>query len=300
MAIGARNITTTGQIGDGREAAAVQYVLAHARPGDVDDAIATIDRFAYEKSFLINVGDEKGRILDAAVQRADPDLALELGTYCGYSALRIARAAPRATRLMASVEADRQVIERSATTSAGSPPGTERSMMFGGVRTASHALAAPRSQGRARSPCRTNRSRPPDLPAVARRVAVVSGMQQLAGEAVHPGPLGNGWRVLVSGRDDDLTRVDICGGGPQMPPARLSVDAMDLGAQPQLDAGFVGVPVRSATTGRGWGTSASPRYRRFGRCENGRPVAEPVVRPPGRTHRLGTVDQHGRTPRHQT
>ena len=97
MAIGARNITTTGQIGDGREAAAVKYVLAHARPGDLDDAIATIDRFAYEKSFLINVGDEKGRILDAAVQRADPDLALELGTYCGYSALRIARAAPRAT-----------------------------------------------------------------------------------------------------------------------------------------------------------------------------------------------------------
>ena len=59
--------------------------------------IATIDRFAYEKSFLINVGDEKGRLLDAAVRRADPELALELGTYCGYSALRIARAAPGAT-----------------------------------------------------------------------------------------------------------------------------------------------------------------------------------------------------------
>ena len=72
-----------------------QYVLAHARPGDIDDVIATIDRFAYEKSFLINVGDEKGALLDAAVQRADPELALELGTYCGYSALRIARAAPR-------------------------------------------------------------------------------------------------------------------------------------------------------------------------------------------------------------
>jgi catechol O-methyltransferase len=58
--------------------------------------IDTIDRFAYEKSFLINVGDEKGRLLDDAVRRADPTLALELGTYCGYGALRIARAAPRA------------------------------------------------------------------------------------------------------------------------------------------------------------------------------------------------------------
>ena len=91
-----RNITTTGQIGDGREAAAVEYVLKQARSGDVDDVLATIDRFAYEESMLINVGDEKGALLDAAVRRADPKLALELGTYCGYGALRIARAAPAA------------------------------------------------------------------------------------------------------------------------------------------------------------------------------------------------------------
>lgn len=96
MAIGARNIGTTGQIGDGREAAAVEYVLKHARQGDIDDVLATIDKFAYEESFLINVGDEKGALLDAAVRRADPKLALELGTYCGYGALRIARAAPAA------------------------------------------------------------------------------------------------------------------------------------------------------------------------------------------------------------
>ena len=92
----ARNITTTGQIGDGREAAAVEYVLKHARAGDVDDVLATIDRFAYEESMLINVGDEKGALLDAAVRRANPKLALELGTYCGYGALRIARSAPAA------------------------------------------------------------------------------------------------------------------------------------------------------------------------------------------------------------
>src|SRR5277367_791657 len=92
----ARNITTTGQIGDGREAAAVEYVLKRARAGDVDNVLATIDRFAYEESILINVGDEKGALLDVAVRRADPKLALELGTYCGYGALRIARAGPGA------------------------------------------------------------------------------------------------------------------------------------------------------------------------------------------------------------
>lgn len=96
LAWGARNITRTGQIGDGREAAAADYVLREARRGDIDDVLAAIDRFAYERSFLINVGDEKGLLLDAAVQRANPAVALELGTYCGYSALRIARAAPAA------------------------------------------------------------------------------------------------------------------------------------------------------------------------------------------------------------
>ncbi|TMS50954.1 O-methyltransferase [Mycobacterium sp. DBP42] len=94
MGIGARNFARTGQWGDGREAAAADYVEANARAGDLDDVIATIDKFAYEKSFLINVGDEKGALLDAAVIRANPRLALELGTYCGYGAMRIARAAP--------------------------------------------------------------------------------------------------------------------------------------------------------------------------------------------------------------
>ena len=88
---------TTGQFGDGREAAVVDYVLTNARQGDIDDVLGVIDRFAYEQSILINVGDEKGELLDAAVHRADPSLALELGTYCGYSALRIARV-PRQPR----------------------------------------------------------------------------------------------------------------------------------------------------------------------------------------------------------
>jgi catechol O-methyltransferase len=96
IALGNRSLTKKGQIGDGREAAVAQFVVDNARPGDIDDVLATMDKFSYEKKMLINVGDEKGKLLDAAVRRADPRLALELGTYCGYSALRIARAAPAA------------------------------------------------------------------------------------------------------------------------------------------------------------------------------------------------------------
>jgi catechol O-methyltransferase len=95
-ASGPHHHTTTGHLGGGREAAAVDYVLQHSRAGDIDDVLAAIDKFADEESMLINVGDEKGQYLDAAVHTANPALALELGTYCGGGALRIARAAPAA------------------------------------------------------------------------------------------------------------------------------------------------------------------------------------------------------------
>lgn len=91
-----RTFSSTGQFGDGRESAAADYVERHARRGDMDGVLAAIDRYSYEKSFLMNIGDEKGLLLDAAVRRADPRLILELGTYCGYGALRLARAAPSA------------------------------------------------------------------------------------------------------------------------------------------------------------------------------------------------------------
>ena len=96
LVLGAHRLNQTGQVGDGRERAVVDYVCRHARRGDIADVLGTFDWYAYHKSLLINVGDVKGELLDAAVKRADPAVVLELGTYCGYSALRIARAAPSA------------------------------------------------------------------------------------------------------------------------------------------------------------------------------------------------------------
>jgi catechol O-methyltransferase len=100
LAIAMPKLLREWQVGDGREEALAQYVLANARQGDLDEVIRTIDRFCYEQSFMINVGDEKGEILDAAVRRTDPKLVLELGTYCGYSGLRIARAMNPGARLV--------------------------------------------------------------------------------------------------------------------------------------------------------------------------------------------------------
>jgi catechol O-methyltransferase len=120
MGLGARGLLKNWQVGDGREAALQRYVLGNARPGDLDDAIRAIDRFAYSKSFLINVGDEKGALLDAAISRAKPKLLLELGTYCGYSGLRTIRAAPAGARLVTiEFNADNAAIARSIFEHAG-------------------------------------------------------------------------------------------------------------------------------------------------------------------------------------
>lgn len=104
MAFAERSILRTGQVGDGREQALLDYVRQHATAGDPDSVITTIDKFARDDTILMNVGDEKGLLLDAAIRRANPALLLELGTYCGYSAVRTARVMPATARLV-SVEA---------------------------------------------------------------------------------------------------------------------------------------------------------------------------------------------------
>ncbi len=100
MLLGSRRLAREWQVGDGRELALARHVEAEARRGDLDDVIRVVDDFAYHRSFLINVGDEKGQILDAAIRRTGPRRLLELGTYCGYSALRAARVMPAGARLV--------------------------------------------------------------------------------------------------------------------------------------------------------------------------------------------------------
>src|SRR3954447_8824135 len=99
MAPRSKHLTTEWQVGDGREAALGEHVVATAPPGDLDAAIRAVDDFCYRQSVMMNVGDEKGEILDAAVRRAAPRRLLELGTYCGYSALRTVRVMPDGAHL---------------------------------------------------------------------------------------------------------------------------------------------------------------------------------------------------------
>src|ERR1700760_3830317 len=86
--------TRKGETDDAVKERLVQHVIANAPQGDVDSAIKLIDEFASTTSFLMNVGDEKGELLDDVVARTAPKRAVELGAFCGYSGLRIARRLP--------------------------------------------------------------------------------------------------------------------------------------------------------------------------------------------------------------
>jgi catechol O-methyltransferase len=73
--------------------------------------LAALDRFGREQLFLMNVGDRKGLILDAEVRRARPARALEIGAFCGYSAVRTARLLREWGGQLVSVEADPAAAE---------------------------------------------------------------------------------------------------------------------------------------------------------------------------------------------
>ncbi|XP_069799666.1 catechol O-methyltransferase A-like [Dendropsophus ebraccatus] len=78
----------------------LQYVQRCAKPGDALSVISAIDSFCTNVEWAMNVGDKKGEILDAVVLETRPRYVLELGTYCGYSTLRIARLLPPGARLI--------------------------------------------------------------------------------------------------------------------------------------------------------------------------------------------------------
>jgi catechol O-methyltransferase len=94
-----------------RAAQALAFARANARPGDPESVLAALDRFGREHAFLMNVGDRKGEILDAELRRARPARVLEIGAFCGYSAVRMARLLREWGGSLRSVEASRTHAE---------------------------------------------------------------------------------------------------------------------------------------------------------------------------------------------
>ncbi|KAM9326467.1 catechol O-methyltransferase A-like isoform 1-T1 [Gastrophryne carolinensis] len=78
----------------------LQYVQRYATQGDAASVVSAIDSFCSKVEWAMNVGDKKGEFLDAVVLETRPRWVLELGTYCGYSTVRIARLLPPGARLI--------------------------------------------------------------------------------------------------------------------------------------------------------------------------------------------------------
>ncbi|KAL3687576.1 hypothetical protein R1sor_013885 [Riccia sorocarpa] len=76
-----------GSAGDGREKLLLKSVLEDAEKNP-ESVMKTIDKFA-SRSWLMNIGDDKGQLLDKAIADRKPKVVLELGAYIGYSAVRI-------------------------------------------------------------------------------------------------------------------------------------------------------------------------------------------------------------------
>eukprot|EP00002_Diphylleia_rotans_P028724 TRINITY_DN57_c0_g4_i1.p1 TRINITY_DN57_c0_g4~~TRINITY_DN57_c0_g4_i1.p1 ORF type:complete len:328 (+),score=82.52 TRINITY_DN57_c0_g4_i1:67-1050(+) len=82
-----------------KEEYVLRRVFAECVSGDADGILDLIDRIGWNERFLMNVGDVKGRVVDAAVQdlikqhahQSQPIYIVECGAYIGYSAIRMAR-----------------------------------------------------------------------------------------------------------------------------------------------------------------------------------------------------------------
>jgi catechol O-methyltransferase len=94
------------------------FVAEHARRGDPADVLRTMDRFAREERFLMNIGPDKGPLVRELLARLPKDARiLELGAFCGYSSILLADTLGDAGRIVsieinaASVEGARANVE---------------------------------------------------------------------------------------------------------------------------------------------------------------------------------------------
>ncbi len=79
------------QFDDGREIELLHFVYGHPSiaqiRGSPNRVLQAIDEYGRTKKYLMNVGDDKGRIVAELVAEVKPQVMVEFGGYIGYSAL---------------------------------------------------------------------------------------------------------------------------------------------------------------------------------------------------------------------
>ena len=72
-----------------KELEVLELVKKKAIKNNPNSILKIIDDYAYKSTFLMNIGDQKGEILDKAIKDSRATNILELGVYLGYSTIRI-------------------------------------------------------------------------------------------------------------------------------------------------------------------------------------------------------------------
>jgi len=65
----------------------LKYIFEHSQEGDPESILRTADTFSQVHRFMMHIGNEKGKILRETIQKLKPKVVVELGGYCGYSAI---------------------------------------------------------------------------------------------------------------------------------------------------------------------------------------------------------------------
>ncbi|KAF2474792.1 putative O-methyltransferase [Lindgomyces ingoldianus] len=90
----------TGFFDDGREIELLHFMYSHPTldsiRGSPTNVLAAIDEFGRTKKYLMNVGEDKGRIVANLIAEVKPKVMVELGGYVGYSCILFGDAVRRA------------------------------------------------------------------------------------------------------------------------------------------------------------------------------------------------------------
>lgn len=85
---------------DGREIDLLHFIYSHPDidniRGSPEKVLAAIDEFGRTKKFLMNVGEDKGRIVTDLIAEIKPKTMIELGGYVGYSCILFSNAVRKA------------------------------------------------------------------------------------------------------------------------------------------------------------------------------------------------------------
>lgn len=90
----------TAKFDDGREIELLHFVYNHPMIADIRGSpsrlLEAIDEFGRTKKYLMNVGEDKGKIVVDLIKNVKPKVMVELGGYIGYSAVLFGDVARRA------------------------------------------------------------------------------------------------------------------------------------------------------------------------------------------------------------